>query len=118
MKRLKELRTQKSLTQTELGQLIGVNQSAVGKYERGELEPNLYIIKKLADIFDVTIDYLIGREDDFGNVVSAASPSAELSFDEWELITKYRSLDPRYRTLVEDQIKTLSELSSDIVKNK
>lgn len=46
MNRIKELRTMQSLTQSDLAKKIGVNQSAVGKYEREELEPNITILKK------------------------------------------------------------------------
>lgn len=66
--RLKELRISKNLTQTELAKKIGCNQTAIGKYERKELEPNIETLIKLTKIFSCSIDYLIGNSDDFGIV--------------------------------------------------
>ena len=68
MNRIKELRLSFSLTQTEMAGKIGVNQTAVGKYERGEIEPNFLTLKKLCEIFGCSVDYLLGFSDDFGNV--------------------------------------------------
>lgn len=68
MIRIKELRLSKGLSQNELAKVVGCNQTAVGKYERAQLEPNIHALNKLADFFNVSIDYLVGREDDFGNV--------------------------------------------------
>lgn len=118
MLKIKELREEKGWSQKELAEKIKSTNKNIWAYENGIASPSVETLIRLADVFQVSIDFLVSHTDDFGNVVSAASPNTELSFDEWELITKYRSLDPRYRTLVEDQIKTLSELSSDIVKNK
>ena len=70
MLKLKELRKEKGLTQKEIGKIINCNQTAVGKYERGELEPSLDTLKKLADFFNCSIDYLVGCEDEFGVIKS------------------------------------------------
>ena len=66
--RIKELRIENKYTQLELADKVGCNQTAIGKYERGDLEPNLEVLFKLSQIFNCTIDYLLGRSDDFGNV--------------------------------------------------
>ena len=68
MNRIKELRISLGLTQFNLGKKIGLNQTAIGKYERGQLEPSLDTLKKLALLFECSIDYIIGFTDDFGNV--------------------------------------------------
>lgn len=60
-KRLRNLRRGANLTQSELAQVLGVTSATVGKYERGDLEPNNEIILKLADYFHCTTDYLLGR---------------------------------------------------------
>lgn len=62
--RLKQLRKQKELTLRELESSIGVSFSTLSKYERSEYEPDLKTITKLADFFDVSTDYLMGRTDD------------------------------------------------------
>lgn len=64
MNRLKALRTQNDLKQTELANKLGVQSSAISKYENGQLEISNELLIKLADIFDVSTDYLLGRTDD------------------------------------------------------
>lgn len=62
--RLKELRKEKHLTQVQLAELMGLERSSIGKYEgnKGNL-PSPEILQQLADFFDVSIDYLLGRTD-------------------------------------------------------
>lgn len=59
---LKELRTSKGLYQKDLAQYLGIDRTTYVKYERGDSEPNFEMIQKLADFFNVSVDYLIGRE--------------------------------------------------------
>lgn len=93
MNRIKELRTVQHLTQSELAKKIGVNQSAVGKYEREELEPNISILKKMSTIFECSIDYLLGVADDFGVINIPTKKNTEtLPLDESELLKNYRAL--------------------------
>lgn len=61
--RIKELRKEKGLTQCNLAKAVGVSQKAVDYWERGVNEPKAGYIVRLADFFDVTADYLLGRED-------------------------------------------------------
>lgn len=93
MNRIKELRQSQNLTQKELAEKVGFNQTAIGKYERNELEPNLETLKKLSILFECSIDYLIGHSDDFGNVtVQQKSPAPSLSQEEQDLLNDFRSL--------------------------
>jgi transcriptional regulator with XRE-family HTH domain len=62
-KRLRELRRAKKITQKELARILKISESAVGMYERDEREPSFELTKKIADVFDVTTDYLLGRSD-------------------------------------------------------
>jgi len=60
-KRLKELREEKDLTQTQLGKLVNLSQQTIGHYEVGRAKPDFETIQRLAEIFNVTTDYLLGR---------------------------------------------------------
>lgn len=60
-KRIKLLRTEKQMTQEEIGEVIGVTKYAVSLYESDKSTPNDDIKKKLADFFKVSLDYLMGR---------------------------------------------------------
>lgn len=61
--RLKELRKEKNLTQAQLGELLNTSHATINRYEKNIHEPDLDTINKLADIFDVSVDYLLGRTD-------------------------------------------------------
>lgn len=65
-KRIKELRQERKLTQTDLARKLATTQSTIGKYEREELQPNVEIIVELCKIFAVSADYLLGLEDETG----------------------------------------------------
>ena len=58
--RLKELRTQAGLTQLQLGKLVGVTKSVISFYELQERTPSPDVLVKLASIFHVSTDYLLG----------------------------------------------------------
>lgn len=58
---ISELRKQKGLSQTELANVSGVSREMIGKYERGEAVPSIDAAKKIADAFEVSMDYLIGE---------------------------------------------------------
>lgn len=60
--RLKELRLKKGLTQTELGEKVGVKQNTFTNWENGKREPSYEKLEKLADLLDVSLDWLFGRE--------------------------------------------------------
>jgi len=63
MNRLKELRNQRNLTQIEFAKLIGAGQSTIANWENGIRDIDSDRIVMLADFFDVTADYLLGRID-------------------------------------------------------
>ena len=60
----KELRLEAGLTQQELAPKIGISSSAIGMLEKGYREPTGSTLLAYANYFDVSIDYLMGREDD------------------------------------------------------
>jgi len=61
-KTLKKLRKSHNMTQDELAEMLSLSRSAISLYETGRREPDYSILTKLADIFDVSVDYLLGRE--------------------------------------------------------
>lgn len=60
--RINQLRKSKKYTQKELASLLGVAQTTIANYEQGIRVPDSEKIRKLADIFEVSIDYLMGRD--------------------------------------------------------
>ena len=63
-KRLKELRNAKGTSQIAIAAALGITDRGYRKYEAGDSEPTLSVIIALADYFDVSLDYLVGRSDD------------------------------------------------------
>ncbi len=59
---IKELRKEKNISQQVLANSIGVSQKAIDFWEREVNEPKASYIVKLADFFDVSADYLLGRK--------------------------------------------------------
>lgn len=61
--KLKELRLNEKLGQVEFAKRIGVSKSIISLWERNESEPRLSSLIAIADYFNITLDYLAGRED-------------------------------------------------------
>ncbi len=61
--RIKTLRKENNLSQEILAQKINSNQKQISKWETGNIEPNIDALTRLADYFEVSVDYLIGRTD-------------------------------------------------------
>jgi len=62
-KRLTELRKKRGLAQKKVAEYLGITKSAYGFYEQNRREPSPEVIRKLADFFGVSADYLLGRVD-------------------------------------------------------
>ncbi len=61
--RLKELRNSKGISQLKLAMDINTSQNTISRYENGEREPGINELIKLADYFNVSVDYLLERTD-------------------------------------------------------
>ena len=62
-KRIKELREAKKLTQKELADQFGLKDATIGLYEVEKRNPSIDTLNRLADFFEVSVDYLLGRTD-------------------------------------------------------
>lgn len=62
--RLRHLRNERNLHQSELGEILDLSPSAIGSYERNLREPSYAHLVKMADLFGVSIDYLLCRTDE------------------------------------------------------
>ena len=61
--RLQKLRERRRISRYVLSELCGLNYQAVRRYERGEVSPTLDSLIAIADFFEVSLDYLVGRSD-------------------------------------------------------
>lgn len=62
--RLKDLRKKRSLTQSQLGEKLNVTKASISGYENDTRSPDRETLVKIAEIFNVSTDYLLGRTDD------------------------------------------------------
>ena len=92
-KRLRELRKEFGLTQRELGEKVGVSQRVLGYYETENWFPDEHILNKLADVFNVSVDYLLGRTLVKENIDTVAAhrknPHEELPEEAQEQLNDY-----------------------------
>lgn len=75
MKKLKELRKSKNMTMEELANKVGVQKSSISLYENGKINPSLEVIKNIANIFNVSINYLL--DDDLSTFSFKEEPPKE-----------------------------------------
>ena len=58
-----ELRKEKGISQTELAKKLEIHKNVLGRYERNEVKPTIEIAHKIANILDVSLDFLVGKND-------------------------------------------------------
>ncbi len=108
MNTIKKLRQEKGLTQTQLADLMNIDQTTVSKWELGKATPDTPILIRLAAYFDVSTDYLLGLSQLFyPDKIKSEVP------EEQELLNLFRKLptDLRHRGL--HYMKKLIELSQE-----
>ena len=106
--RIKELRLERNLTQSEVAKAIGTSQRNIGRWENGENEPAAVYVKALAEFFGVRADYLLGLEDDFGVRVDDKEKKPDtLSAKERRLLEGYREINASGKKLVMQTVETL-----------
>ena len=86
--RIKELRLENNLTQKELAKILNITQAAYNVYEKGKSLPNIEMIRKIANVFKVTTDYLIG-ESNLRVSADYLKLTNDINLDNRELYDKY-----------------------------
>jgi len=85
---IKDIRTCKNLTQAEVANALGVSSVVYSRYETGSRQPSIEVLIQMADLFGVTVDYLLGRQDIENSTLSAF---------ELQLLHASRNADERAR---------------------
>lgn len=86
MNRIRELREDRDLRQTDVSQATGIDQRTLSNYETGKTNPDSYAIIKLADYFGVSTDYLLGRDDEHSKAVLRIKNQINKMQDEMNLL--------------------------------
>ena len=103
MNRMQKLREKMGLSQTEVANKLSLRPSTYWDYEKSEREPRYEILIKIADFFDVSLDYLLERE--------FSETGKSISTEEWEMLKKYQFLSPKSQELIRLIINFESENS-------
>ena len=106
--RLYELRKERNLTQDDIANAIKTTRTNIGRWEKNLNEPSASFVVLLANFFEVSTDYLLGREDDFGNI-NIQKNSSELTSEEKELLENYRSLPYQEKAQASEYVNFLSQ---------
>lgn len=79
--RLKELREERNLTQSDVAVAVGTSQRNISRWENESNEPTASFLIMLANYFQCSIDFLLERSDDFGNITIHTEKPAPLPYE-------------------------------------
>jgi transcriptional regulator with XRE-family HTH domain len=115
--KIKQARLAKRMTQEELGKLVGVQKSAIAKYENGRIvNIKRSTLKKISDVLNISPAELIWEEEIKNNPVEMAERHFEILMDEdfVDLFPGFQRLDTKKRKVVKDLIDTLADTEMEV----
>ncbi len=95
---LQELREDRNISRKELAAFLNVSVSTLGMYEQGRREPNIDMLIKLADYFNVSLDFLVGR--------SADNEERKNMLEALRLKNKINKLPQEYKDIINFMLET------------
>ena len=95
---LKDLREDRDITRKDLATALNISVSTLGMYEQGRREPNIDMLIKMADYFDVSIDFLVGR--------SFKNENNELLLEALHLKNEIDKLPQGYKNIIDFMLNT------------
>ena len=104
---LKALLQEYGISQQRLADAIQVSQPSINKYENHNIEPDIFILSKLADFFNTSIDYIVGRTDVRRPIEHVEA--FHLNDEEMNLVLCFRALNPHERQCVSTVVETLQK---------
>ena len=119
--KIKSYRENKKMTQNEIANILDVSPATVSKYESGSLEPNIESIKRLAELFEVSIDELLSDEEKFDiskiNVLDILREQKEMKlkgnlYHKTQISFAYNTNHIEGSTLTEDQTRYIFETNT------
>lgn len=103
--KLKALRNEMGISQASLADTLGLSQQAIGKWETGNSEPDTDMLIKLASLFNVSVDYLLGRTEDRNPIKEDDMPP------------NVKILLRNAKKLTPEQLEAIQTLVNQFVKN-
>ncbi|WCK55113.1 helix-turn-helix transcriptional regulator [Aneurinibacillus sp. Ricciae_BoGa-3] len=112
--RLRLLRQQKNLTQDEVAKALSISRGAYTHYEINKRQPDFALLQKIADFFDVSTDFLLGRVEEKNPMPEVLrDPSLNISY-----YKGYESLSPQEQEIVKEQIRHTIDALQKLKKSK
>ena len=105
LERIKTLRLSSGLSQRVLASRIGVSQKSIDNWENGIAEPSAVSVLKLADIFGCSADYILGRENDLGQIIL----NSDLTKEEKEILSLFNRCGKKEKISLLNYAKYLAE---------
>ena len=112
---LKDLRLEKGVKQKDVAEKCDISPQCISQLELGVRSPTGTTLVALADFFNCSIDYLMGRSDDFSK--SSLPPYIPLSNEEKQCITIFRQLPPDFQKHTLEYIQKLANLYQEEQNN-
>lgn len=101
---LKLLRQEYGISQQRLAEAIGVSQPSINKYENHNIEPEIVVLKRMADYFNTSIDFIVGHTNIRRRIEH--TDVFHLNQFETEVITRFRSLDEEEKKCIDMTMRT------------
>ena len=105
--RLKQLRIAKRLTQEQLAKMVKLSKANISKYEADTVEPNLETLRLFADIFDVSMDYLINEANTTELIIPDDLKDVQVAFHRGE-----------FEDLTQDEVDALAVLARTLKEQR
>lgn len=113
--RLKQLRSEAGISMKQLAAEVDVSDAAICKWENGTAEPKVSYLIKLSEYFECTVDYLVGKTDEFGAVKgNGVKPPLKLTREERQLVASVRELKPNMKSLLQDTVNAWNKSDKTI----
>ena len=100
---LKLLRKEYGISQQVLADMMGVSQQSINQYENHSIEPDIALLTQMADYFNTSIDYIVGR------TTIERVEAFHLNQDETTVISQYRMLKPKEQLCIRSMLQIITE---------
>lgn len=113
--RFRQLREESGVSMNQLARALDVSNAAICKWENGNAEPKVTYLIKLSEFFECTVDYLVGKTDDFGaSKTTESTPPLKLTHKEKQLVASFRELSPNMKHLIQTTITAWNKIDNEI----
>jgi transcriptional regulator with XRE-family HTH domain len=107
--RIKQLRIKQGMTQKRLADIVGVREATLSRYENDKRIQNWEILIMLADVFDTSVDYLLGRTD-YSYSLKKSVDNSNLQDEKLQLYQMYRHMNKEEKEILIERAITLYEI--------